>query len=43
MKGAKVSDVIAAMGSFKDDEINASELRKNQTAVVGIFDYVEWN
>ena len=43
VEGAKVTDVIAGMGSFKDDEINASELGKNQAAAVRIFDRVGWN
>ena len=40
---AKLTDVIAAMGSFKDDEINANVLGENQSEAVRIFDRAGWN
>lgn len=43
VQGARVTDVIAKMGTFRDDEINASELGKHQAAAVRIFDRVGWN
>ncbi len=43
VKGAKLTDTVKSMGAFKDDEINASELGKNQAAAVRIFDRAGWN
>lgn len=40
---AKVTDVIASMGDFKDDQINASLLGINQSEAVRIFDRAGWN
>ncbi len=43
VQNARVTEAVAGMGSFRDDEINASELGKNQAAAVRIFDRVGWN
>ena len=40
---AKVTPVIANMGTFQDDKINASVLGENQGEAVRIFDRAGWN
>lgn len=42
-EGAAVTSVIAQMGTFKEDQINASELGRNQSTAVKIFDRAGWN
>ncbi|GAA0479358.1 Fe(3+) ABC transporter substrate-binding protein [Parasphingorhabdus litoris] len=38
----KSASVVEALGEFKEDEINASELGSNQTEAVKVFDRVGW-
>lgn len=40
--GMKSTSAVEALGSFKEDEINAAELGKNQTEAVKIFDRAGW-
>ncbi|MEM1031477.1 MAG: Fe(3+) ABC transporter substrate-binding protein [Myxococcota bacterium] len=42
VKTAKMTDVLRAMGTFKEDVINASVLGKNQATAVRIFDRAGW-
>jgi iron(III) transport system substrate-binding protein len=41
--GLKGSSAVEALGSFKPDTINASELGKNQKEAVEVFDKAGWN
>jgi len=43
VQGAKITDVLASMGTFKEDDINASTLGKNQSLAVKIYDRAGWN
>lgn len=43
VKGAKLTAVVKAMGDFKEDKLNASELGRNQAEAVRLFDEAGWH
>ena len=43
VEGAEVTEALKAMGSFKEDTINANELGVNQAAAVRVFDRAGWH